>query len=123
MTGLTKAQIIRNKIAEARAAGLEMNDVVAWATVALGMKRGLARTYVVENWDRPTVPVRGGVVTGDVGDLKTVSNASLCREQIAIAKLNNQAPETVVEWCMTNLGQSRSLATRYVNENWPKVTV
>lgn len=53
---------------------------------------------------------------------KRVTNSQRVRDRIAEAKLNNEAPEVVIGWAMSTLGQPRALATRYVVENWNRNT-
>lgn len=47
----SKADQVRAKIRECRAAGLNQTTVVVWAITTLGMSRSLAATYVKNNWN------------------------------------------------------------------------
>lgn len=48
------------------------------------------------------------------------SNASLVREQIALAKQQGQDSMTVVAWAVATLGMTLSLAKTYVKNNWAR---
>lgn len=49
---MSKANQVRARILEAKEAGEDQAVVVAWAIENLGMSKGLANTYVKENWDK-----------------------------------------------------------------------
>ena len=125
---IPNSQAVRNCIAEAKAKNEGPEYVIKFAVEVLEMEQGLARRYVKENWDRPTELTR----TRKVGVAKAkadgtaevrVTKSALVREQIAVAKRNNLAPETVVAWAVETLGMKLGLAKVYVKENWGKVEV
>ncbi len=58
---MSKADQVRARIAEAKINSEDHAVVVAWAMETLGMSKGLANTYVKENWDK-------GVKTQKVSD-------------------------------------------------------
>lgn len=125
---IPNSQLIRNEIAAAKAEGRDKESVIEFGMRVLGQPRELATRYVNENWDRPTqlerkrtynAVAKGATQTGEV----KVPKSALVREQIAIAKQNGEAPETVVEWAMANLGFAKGLAKAYVKNNWGKVVV
>ena len=125
---ITNSQAVRNCIAEAKAKNEGPEYVIKFAVDTLGMEPVLARRYVKENWDRPTELTRARKV--NVAKAKAdgtaevrVTKSSLVREQIAVAKRNNLAPETVVAWAVETLGMKLGLAKVYVKENWGKVEV
>ena len=125
---VTNSQTVRNCIAEAKSKGEGHEYVIKFAIETLGMEQGLARRYVKENWDRPTELARvrkAGVAKAKADGTAEVrvTKSSLVREQIAVAKRNGFAPETVVEWAVATLGMKLGLAKVYVKENWGKVEV
>lgn len=58
---------------------------------------------------RPAAPAAGA------------SKADMVRARIAQAKARGEAPAVVVQWAVDCLGMTRSLASSYVKNNWPKV--
>ena len=48
----SNASLIRSRIAQAKARGESMNDVILFGQQALGMTRALATTYVKNNWNK-----------------------------------------------------------------------
>lgn len=50
--GQSNASLIRSRIAQAKARGETMNDVILFGIQALGMTKALATTYVRNNWDK-----------------------------------------------------------------------
>jgi hypothetical protein len=47
---VSNASLIRQKIAEAKAEGLDKNDVIDWAVTTLGQTRPVAKSYVKNIW-------------------------------------------------------------------------
>ena len=47
---VSNASLIRQKIAEAKAEGLDKNDVIDWAVATLGQTRPVAKSYVKNIW-------------------------------------------------------------------------
>lgn len=50
--GASKADLVRGRIAQAKARGENSGHVVQWAIEVLGMTRTLAQTYVRNNWNK-----------------------------------------------------------------------
>ena len=50
--GQSNASLIRSRIAQAKARGETMNDVILFGVQALGMSKSLATTYVKNNWNK-----------------------------------------------------------------------
>lgn len=50
--GHSNASMIRSRIAQAKARGETMNDVILYGVQALGMTKALATTYVKNNWNK-----------------------------------------------------------------------
>ena len=122
------SQRVRERIAVAKANNETMQDVIQWAMAELKQTKGLATRYVVENWDRDVSPKRGtckltvGKSVRGVAP-RAVTNADQVRELIEAAKLTGEEQAVVVERATVQLGQAKSVATRYVNENWERVVV
>lgn len=120
-----KSQLVRNRIAEAKAANETPDVVIAWAMENLGQSKALATRYVVENWGRDQTPARGtckltvGISTRGIMP-REVTKAQQVREAIAAAKANGQDAEEVVEWAVANLQMSKSQAKQYVSNNWER---
>jgi hypothetical protein len=51
---MKKSATVRNMIATAKAQGLTAQDIIGAVMNDLGFQRQLARTYVVNNWDKVT---------------------------------------------------------------------
>ena len=122
------SQKVRERIAIAKANNETHQDVIAWCMSELKQTKGLATRYVVENWDRDTTPKRGTcklTVGRSVRGVapRAVTNADRVRELIKAAKLANESKDAVVERAMAEIGQAKSVATKYVNDNWDKVVV
>ena len=122
------SQKVRERIAIAKANNETHQDVIAWCISELKQTKGLATRYVVENWDRDTTPKRGtckltvGRSVRGVAPRK-VTNADRVRELIKAAKLANESKDAVVERAMAEIGQAKSVATKYVNDHWDRVAV
>lgn len=120
-----KSQLVRNRIAEAKAAHETPDVVIAWAMENLGQSKALATRYVVENWGRDQTPARGtckltvGISTRGIMP-REVTKAQQVREAIAAAKANGQVAEEVVEWAVANLQMSKNQAKQYVSNNWER---
>jgi len=52
---MKKSEVVRNMIAQAKAAGLTADDVIAAVMSDIGFQRQLARAYVNNNWGKVTV--------------------------------------------------------------------
>ena len=52
---VTKSSLVRERIAVAKLNSEEPSVVVEWAVATLGMKLGLAKVYVKENWGKVEV--------------------------------------------------------------------
>ena len=122
------SQKVRERIAIAKANNETHQDVIAWCMSELKQTKGLATRYVVENWDRDTTPKRGTcklTVGRSVRGVapRAVTNADRVRELIKAAKLANESKDAVVERAMQQLGQAKSVATKYVNDHWDRVAV
>lgn len=122
------SQRVRERIAIAKANGETMQDVIAWSMSELKQPKGLATRYVVENWDRDTSPKRGtckltlGKSVRGVAP-RAVTNADRVREIIRAVKLANESKDAAIERAMVEVGQAKSVATQYVNENWERVVI
>ena len=53
---------------------------------------------------------------------RKLPNSQVIRNEIAAAKAEGRDKDSVIEFGMRVLGQSKALATRYVNENWDRPT-
>jgi len=67
---MKKSQIVRNMIANAKAQGIDAQEIISAVISDLGFQRQLARAYVTNNWDKveslaeaaPAVAVESPVV-------------------------------------------------------------
>ena len=74
---------------------------------------------VVQN----TVPKEKAAKEPKAPKEKKVTKASIVRERIALAKVNGEGKEVVVQYAIDELGFDKPLAKVYVNNNWDKVVV
>ena len=125
---VTNSQKMRDHIAMLKANGGTVQDAIEFGMNTLKQSKALATRYAVENWERDTTPKRGtckltvGKSVAGVAP-KKVTNADRVRELIATAKREGRDHAAVIEQAMAELGQTKSLATAYVNNNWSKVVV
>ena len=123
---ITNSQKMRDYIAVLKANGGTVQDAIEFGMRELKQSKGLATRYAVENWDRDTTPKRGtckltvGASVAGVAP-KKITNADRVRELIAVAKREGRDHAAVIEQAMAELGQTKSLATAYVKDNWSKV--
>ena len=123
---VTNSQRMRDYIAVLKAADGTMQDAIEFGMRELKQTKALATRYAVENWSREQTPKRGtckltvGASVAGVAP-KKVTNADRVREMIAAAKREGRDASAVIEEAMAKLGQTKSLATAYVNNNWGKV--
>ena len=123
---VTNSQRMRDRIAVLKATGGTMHDAIEFGMKVLGQSKALATRYAVENWSREQTPKRGtckltvGASVAGVAP-KKVTNADRVRELIAVAKREGRDAAAVIEEAMTELKQTKSLATAYVKNNWDKV--
>ena len=123
---ITNSQKMRDYIAVLKANGGTVQDAIEFGMRELKQSKGLATRYAVENWDRDTTPKRGtckltvGASVAGVAP-KKITNADRVRELIAVAKREGRDHAAVIEQAMAELGQTKSLATAYVKNNWSKV--
>ena len=125
---VTNSQKMRNHIAMLKANGGTVQDAIEFGMNTLKQSKALATRYAVENWDRDTTPKRGtckltvGASVAGVAP-KKVTNADRVRELIAAAKREGRDHASVIDQAMAELGQTKSLATAYVKNNWDNVAV
>ena len=123
---VTNSQRMRDRIAVLKASGGTVHDAIEFGMKVLGQSKALATRYAVENWNREQTPKRGtckltvGASVAGVAP-KKVTNADRVRELIAAAKREGRDAAAVIEEAMSKLGQTKSLATAYVKNNWSKV--
>ena len=123
---VTNSQRMRDYIAVLKSSGGTLQDAIEFGMRELKQTKALATRYAVENWSREQTPKRGTckltVGASVVGVApKKVTNADRVREMIAAAKREGRDAAAVIEQAMTELKQTKSLATAYVKNNWGKV--
>ena len=106
------AKITRNSKKAEQAATPEMNTQQA-ATPEMNTQQAASGEAVVQN----------AAPEEKAPKEKKVTKASIVRERIALAKVNGEGKEVVVQYAIDELGFDKPLAKVYVNNNWDKVVV
>lgn len=71
---MKKSAMVRNMIATAKAQGLTAQDIIGAVMNDLGFQRQLARTYVVNNWDKVVAaPVEAAAPAPEAKPAKALS--------------------------------------------------